>query len=489
MGNPDALPVGYHLFFTLLPVTLPDGSRAETPFQGPLRDGGGKVVRLPLGVDLAKVALESGRYRLVPVDGDGRQVDSAQPVEVVVPMTLTRNDPRTVVMEVVERAHERVARDPNLREQIGRMSRDTNALIHVQAQQGAHAKFEAVFTARTPAERESAIERMADDIIALYVEAARDDGLVRGDHPMPVSRAAIRALANAPLRCSLHAIRGAVARLDYADATARAICRLSIGVELPASELVDLLPGVGEPMVAFALTALASGDRAAAALQWVRAGAFPPGPLDNSCRANALFAAWRLGERTEVRHVIVPLALPGLIQITFTMRGNLFTESRALVCLLADELADPGLTEVVKRCGRVSGEVLRAAVEFADRAMGLSVEGLIAVLPPGDVAADETRPVARNALCPCGSGMKVKRCCGKEASTETAARAPGVSPRVPDLTIENVSKASLRDLGTHPLPSKPDMVPFVTDRFARRTTGDKRRCGPSTRPKNAASTS
>lgn len=198
MAASDPTPVGYHVFYAM----LPDGKRIEAPLQGPMRDDKGALVRLPLSVDVKDLPLEAGRYQLVPVDSRDRRVDHVEPIEIVVPVPLTRLDPRVVVLEVFKRAVERIASRDDLAEvrQVA-LSDEMRALLRAHGQHHVESgdRFAAVMAATTPEETTAAVDALAADLEAEFVQLLRHGGRVPNDRAMPLTSAAVRALMKEPL--------------------------------------------------------------------------------------------------------------------------------------------------------------------------------------------------------------------------------------------------------------------------------------------------
>lgn len=440
MAASDPTPVGYHVFYAMLPHDLPDGKRIEAPLQGPMRDDKGALVRLPLGVDVKVLPLEAGRYQLVPVDSRDRRVDHVEPIEIVVPVPLTRLDPRVVVLEVIKRAVERIALRDDLAEvrQVA-LSDEMRALLRAHGQHHVESgdRFAAVMAATTPEETTVAVDALAADLEAVFVQLLRHGGSVPNDRAMPLTSAAVRALMKEPLRCSLQSIRASVERIDYADAAARVLARLHLGIELPASALVDLIPGIGHPLAVVAV-ARASGDVASAVIDSLRVHRRPDAPIDNSVRVCTLFAAWRVGDRSKHRDAIVACARS-------LARRQLIEQARALMCALAKELDDPHLTLIAERVVRVPDAQVSRASEQVEPWIEAPVERVIAGLPPGEVP-------------------QVARIAARNVSQHAPARAV---PRilVPKVTRENVSSLSVYQLAAQPLPDNAELLQKLTRRF------------------------
>ncbi len=207
-----------------------------------------------------------------------------------------------------------------------------------------------------------------------------------------------------------------------ADAIARMLARIRVGVPFPAEELGEILPGIGSQLLLFPVLSLASGDRAGAALAAVRAHVFPVGTIDNSGRAWLLFAAWHLGDRDVVRPELVVLARR-------VARGSLNGDARALLCIVAAQVDDPGLTEIIDRTGRATDEACRSAAAFAEHMMRVSIDEVISTLAAGEATEPRSAPA--------------------------------------ELTAETVWKLSLHELRDRPLPDTPEVLPVMTYRFAR----------------------
>lgn len=410
-------PAAYLVYYTMLPVQVSDGRLLDPPFHGPLRDENGRLVRLPLSVNFKGLGLQPGRYRLVPVDSEDHE--AGEPIEVVIPPSLMHLDPSVLTIEVFKRAAERIFRAHDLNAYAeNTLSSDVMSLARIQAMRmGQNSNMlEAIRAAQRDEDREAALARMVDQLEAMFVSILEHRGRGPSDRPMPLTMAAVRELEAEPLRCTLESIHAAIDRADYPDATVRAIARLALGVGLPATELIDLLPGVTDLFVMLGLVALADGDRAEAALQTLRKHAAPASVADNSARAYILFAAWRTGDCTALRDQILPLARR-------IARSELSNDARALMCALSDEMGDEGLRSIIEHKKRVHDTLIRDALHVVGAVIeGASPTMLILKLPPGQAEQVGPQFLSRNALCPCGSNKKVKRCCGSDGRAIEAPR-------------------------------------------------------------------
>jgi hypothetical protein len=244
---------------------------------------------------------------------------------------------------------------------------------------------------------------------------------------------------------SERAIRAAIDACDHEHAAMLAIARVRQGQAVPIALVADILPGIELPAIACGLIAIAEGDRAAL-LELVERRRFPPTKDAAELEAIVLYAAWRAGAPGE--------RLSPLVR-RLSARA-LAAEGYALLATIAATSEDAGVVEATKQIAPFAKDYAKQ-VAGDERALTASVAEVVAALPAevevslGGFTVRAAKQIGRNDSCPCGSGLKYKKCC---ADKPVAAPSPiaGVSwddflgARAGDMTAEHVQGLTPKDL-------------------------------------------
>ena len=257
-----------------------------------------------------------------------------------------------------------------------------------------------------------------------------------------ISRAQVEAAAEV----SEAAIRAALAALDPERAAMLAIARAARGEPVPLALAAEILPGIELPQIATALIAIADGDRTAL-LELLEQRRFPMTKEAAEIEALALYAAWKAGAPAarlipEVRRLSV---------------RSLSAEGFALVATVAGALDSEHVAIATKHVATFAKDYAKQ-VASDERAMTAKLEDVLASLPAeveasqvGGFTVRAAKQVGRNDPCPCGSGLKYKKCCADKPAAAPSP-VPGLSwneflgSGADKMTIEHVAELALRDL-------------------------------------------
>ena len=246
---------------------------------------------------------------------------------------------------------------------------------------------------------------------------------------------------------SLEAIAAAVARCDYELAATTAIARARAGEPLPIEIALTVLPGIELPAIVCALIACATGDRVQL-LELLEHRRFPQTRENGELEAIVLYAAW-LADAPRER------VLPELRRL---VARSMFADGYALLSVMAKKLDDANVAMAAKHIATFADEYAKE-VTATGKALGAAIAEVHAGLPPDvQVAAGAVgftvraeKEVGRNDPCPCGSGLKYKKCHADKPVT-AGSPIPGVSweafltSSADQMTATHVEALPLRDL-------------------------------------------
>ena len=243
---------------------------------------------------------------------------------------------------------------------------------------------------------------------------------------------------------TLDAIRAAVAALDHERAAMLAIARARRG-EVPYGLIAEILPGIELPQMASALIAIGSGDRREL-IEVLERRRVPATKEGGEIEALVLYAAWKAG--AEAARVI-----PELRRLSVR---SLSAEGFALLATIAAAISDPNVAATTKHIATFAKEYAKQ-VTADERAMNAKLADVIASLPAeveasrGGFTVRAAKQVGRNDPCPCGSGLKYKKCCADKPAAAPSP-IPGLSwdeflgSGAGKMTAEHVNDLELRDL-------------------------------------------
>jgi hypothetical protein len=256
-----------------------------------------------------------------------------------------------------------------------------------------------------------------------------------------ISRARVTA-AGTP---EVTAIEAALAAWDHEEAALLAIARAKTA-EVPVALVARIVPGIELAATICGLVALAAGDKAAL-LDVVERRRFPQTKDTAELEGIVLYAAWRAGAP-------VARVLPELRRLSVR---SMTAEGYALIAAMARAIADPHANAVVKDIDHFADEYAKS-VASDERALTASADAVIAALPAevevsrgGFTVRAAAKPVGRNDPCPCGSGLKYKKCCA-DKPVATPSPIPGVAwedflgKAADQITAEHVAELAIRDL-------------------------------------------
>lgn len=419
--------VGYHVFWKFPRLTLRGKAIFSSQRIGPIADGGKPLV-IPaiMARDfLQESPMPPGEWFLEPVDDRGLPV-SEDPLTVRVPRAPGKVDAIEVLADIVARLDTQIDADPALAGVKAGFGRSESAVL---ARVLGDRFFDLLMTPPTPGERESIVADLVERLLAEIraISVARAGTFAR----VALCRSSISALLGDPLACSDDQIRVALDRGDYEDAAARVLARFSFHTpELPVSFalVAQVLPGIRAIPILIGVMGLAlraeadiNAHRLAEAID---PDVFPETPEGAERAVYALFCAWQhTPEERRYPALLVPLRLLVLAEL-----GPEATAIRSY--LMRDALRSPhawALTGWIPTDPPMSSDAART-LEGLTR---MPVEALVGYLPerPERSPGLERRrastalpsPNSRNALCPCGSGKKIKRCCGDRFAVDPEA--------------------------------------------------------------------
>ena len=240
-------------------------------------------------------------------------------------------------------------------------------------------------------------------------------------------------------------IAAALDAWDHERAAMLAIARARTA-PVPIALVARILPGIEFAPIICALLAIAEGDRTTL-LDVLERRRFPQTKDTAELEAIVLYAAWKAGAPAarlapEVRRLSV---------------RSMTAEGYALLATIAQAIDDPNVAAVVKPIAAFAKEHAKS-VAADERAMTAKLDAVIAALPAdveisrGGFTVRAQKQVGRNDPCPCGSGLKYKKCCADKEVAITPSPITGVSwedflgPSAGQMTMEHVNELALRDL-------------------------------------------
>lgn len=263
----------------------------------------------------------------------------------------------------------------------------------------------------------------------------------------PVSKAMVTAASGDAARCSDDAIAAALSACDAERAAGLAFARASRGEPVGVELLAAIVSGLHDPDLALDVVALMRGEGAAALLAALDGRRFPVVATMTTTEMIAVYAAWRGG--APVADVVRHARRLAVRRVTVT--AALLLEG------MAREIDDPNLRAACEGLGVLDEPGGRQELAALEAALHEGIEDIIERLPAEASAAVpgftlRTGPRAgRNDPCPCGSGLKYKRCC---ADKPEAAPSPiaglswdaYVTTAADRMSPDDVDKLPLRDL-------------------------------------------
>ena len=242
---------------------------------------------------------------------------------------------------------------------------------------------------------------------------------------------------------SVEAIAAAVARCDYELAATTALAMGSVPIEIA----MTVLPGIELPSIVCALIACATGERTRL-LELLEHRRFPQTRENGELEAIVLYAAWLAGASRE-------RMLPELRRLS---ARSMFADGFALLSAMVRKLDDANATMAAKHIATFADDYAKEVAATA-KAISAPLAEVIAALPPdvqvaagavGFTVRAEKEP-GRNDPCPCGSGLKYKKCHADKPVT-AGSPIPGVSwdafltTSADQMTVDHVATLPLRDL-------------------------------------------
>jgi hypothetical protein len=268
-----------------------------------------------------------------------------------------------------------------------------------------------------------------------------------------ISRAQVEAARGA----SLDDIAAACAVCDYERAATLALGRARAGEHVPVDTVMRVMPGIELPAITLALVAITPAADRARLLELVERRRFPHTKDASELEAIALFAAWRSGAE---RARVIP-------EVRRLSARPMSVESYALLATIAASIDDPNVAAATKPIAAFAKEYGKH-VSADEKAMSQAIDAVIASLPAEVETARAAgftvraqKQAGRNDPCPCGSGLKYKKCCADKPEVREAVPSPvpglswdqfltgeGMTPaHVADLPLKELVKVELGKLG------------------------------------------
>jgi hypothetical protein len=212
--------------------------------------------------------------------------------------------------------------------------------------------------------------------------------------------------------------------------------------------VVRVLPGIELPAITLALIALVPAAERAQLVDVVEKRRFPQTRESADLEAIVLFAAWRAGAD-------VPRVIPELRRLS---ARPMAAESYALLATIAASIDDANVAAATKPIAAFAKEYAKQ-VASDEKAMSAPLPAVLASLPAevetpraAGFTVRAAKQVGRNDPCPCGSGLKYKKCCADKPAEREAAPSPIPGVSWDDflagdrLAPEHVADLALRDL-------------------------------------------
>ncbi|HUR28397.1 MAG TPA: SEC-C metal-binding domain-containing protein [Planctomycetota bacterium] len=253
-----------------------------------------------------------------------------------------------------------------------------------------------------------------------------------------VSRASVELAAGKSLDEALTAC-------DFDGAASIALARAKAGDPADAHAISRILAGIEFPPIATALISTVRDKKAL--FDGVTGGLYPRTKDAAEIETLALYAAWKAG--VETARIIPALRRLAARQLT--------AEAYALLSTIAESIDDANVKAACKPIATFAKEYAKS-VASDGKAMSASIDTVLAGLPAnvessrGGFTVRAASTVGRNDPCPCGSGLKYKKCCADkpQAATATPSPIPGVTwdefLAGDKLAIEHINELALKDL-------------------------------------------
>ncbi|HEY5949844.1 MAG TPA: SEC-C metal-binding domain-containing protein [Kofleriaceae bacterium] len=269
-----------------------------------------------------------------------------------------------------------------------------------------------------------------------------------------ISRAQVEAARGA----TLADITAACDTCEYEKAATLVLGRARAGERIAVDTIARVLPGIELPAITLALIAITAVDERARLLELVERRRFPQTKDACELEAIVLYAAWRAG--AEVARLI-----PDVRRLS---ARPMSVESYALLATIAAAIDDPHVAAATKPIAPFAKEYAKH-VAADDKLMSASLDVVIASLPAEIETPRATgftvraqKQVGRNDPCPCGSGLKYKKCCADkdDAAVAKPSPVPGLAwdefLAGDRLTAEHIEALELADLVRVQLPKLAD---------------------------------
>ncbi|HEY5921549.1 MAG TPA: SEC-C metal-binding domain-containing protein, partial [Kofleriaceae bacterium] len=259
-----------------------------------------------------------------------------------------------------------------------------------------------------------------------------------------------RAHVDAARSATLAEITAACDACDYERAATLVLGRARAGEAVPVDAVMRVLPGIELPAITLALIAIVPTSERTQLFELLTRRRFPQVRDAGDLEAIVLYASARAG--ADVARVI-----PELRRLS---ARTLSAESYALLAALAATIDDPHVAAATKPIAPFAKEYAKQVAED-DRTLASTIDKVLATLPAEIEVARAAgftvraqKQVGRNDPCPCGSGLKYKKCCADkdDARDATPSPVPGMSydeflgSGADRMTIEHVDELPLRDV-------------------------------------------
>src|SRR5262245_21215904 len=259
-----------------------------------------------------------------------------------------------------------------------------------------------------------------------------------------ISRAHVESARGA----TLAEIDAACAACDYERAATLVLGRARAGEPVPSETIARVLPGIELPAITLALVAL--GQDRARFIDMLEQRRFPQQRDAGDLEAIVLYAAWKAGADTA-------RVIPELRRLS---ARTLSAESYALLATVAASIDDANVAAATKPIASFAKDYAKQVADDT-KMLGATIDKIIATLPAevetsraAGFTVRAQKQVGRNEPCPCGSGLKYKKCCADKDEQRNAAPSPipGMSydeflgSGAHRITIDHVAEIPLRDL-------------------------------------------
>jgi hypothetical protein len=274
--------------------------------------------------------------------------------------------------------------------------------------------------------------------------------------------------AAGPSAPDIDMIERALEALDFVEAARMACLRARDDLEMPVDVCARILPGLRNATLASCLCVVGTGERGPALMTCVESRRFPVDPAASFIEAIVLFAAFRAGGMNGRR------LTPELRRLSRLPVGDLGLQ---LLNTIAKQLRNEFLVEETSHFKIVNTKAAHGYVHTTDMLLSAKRTTIYDALTP-DVLAQPigkhtlrvAPTVGRNAPCPCGSGLKYKRCHGAKEESVAPSPVAGMSWEEfitaggGTMTAEDISELPLRDLARVDLTTLHDQALAATVR-------------------------